>query len=142
MEKKSISGIRQISLTLTNKAEEAVRADSADMSTRSLELNTMQKSLLASCPTWPYDLYRRACPYPVLVHHPRLCKLRDLHIALSAAITSIVERWWTDKDAHFPQRMPLEKQEEEILRVCISKFLYMSISDGEDFSGLMALAGT
>lgn len=102
----------------------------------------MRQSLLASCPIWPYDLYRRACPYPVLVPRPRLCELRGLHVALSAAITSIVERWWTDKDAQFPERMPLEKQEEEVLQVCISKFLCLSIFNVENSSGLMALAGT
>lgn len=142
MEKKTINRIRQISLSLTNEAEDAVTPTSTDMRARSLELDTMRQSLLASCPVWPYDLYRRACPYPVLVPHPRLCELRDLHTALSAAITSIVERWWTDKDARFPDRMPLEKQEEEILQVYISNFLYTIIFDGEYSSGLIALAGT
>jgi hypothetical protein len=43
--------------------------------------------------------------------------LRELHEALVLAITNIVERWWTDIDAKLPQRMPLEPQEEDLLRV-------------------------
>jgi hypothetical protein len=40
-----------------------------------------------------------------------------LHEALTAGITDIVERWWTDPEARFPERMPLEKQEKDLLKV-------------------------
>lgn len=34
-----------------------------------------------------------------------------------AAINDIVPRWWRDKEAKFSERMPLEKDEEELLQV-------------------------
>ncbi|KMU86017.1 hypothetical protein CIHG_03548 [Coccidioides immitis H538.4] len=42
--------------------------------------------------------------------------IQALHEALVLAITNIVERWWTDSVAKFPERMPLEPQEEDLLR--------------------------
>ncbi|CEL00913.1 hypothetical protein ASPCAL00505 [Aspergillus calidoustus] len=42
--------------------------------------------------------------------------MKELHNALVIAVTDIVERWWTDKEAQFPQRMRLEAEEEELLR--------------------------
>ncbi|KAJ6486947.1 hypothetical protein C8R45DRAFT_996565 [Mycena sanguinolenta] len=42
--------------------------------------------------------------------------MRAIHDALVLAITSIVERWWTDAEANFPQRMPLEPAEEALLQ--------------------------
>lgn len=44
---------------------------------------------------------------------------RKLHEALGLAIEDIIERWWTDEEARFPQRMPLEPQEEDLLRVSL-----------------------
>ncbi|KGO76100.1 hypothetical protein PITC_006430 [Penicillium italicum] len=36
--------------------------------------------------------------------------------ALRLAIEDIIQRWWTDEEAQFPQRMPLEPGEEDLLR--------------------------
>ena len=44
-------------------------------------------------------------------------QMQDIHEALTIAIVDIVQRWWTDTDARFPERMPLEKKEEDILKV-------------------------
>jgi hypothetical protein len=35
---------------------------------------------------------------------------------LTLAITDVVQRWWTDDTARFPQRMPLPKEEEKLLQ--------------------------
>ncbi|KZL80922.1 hypothetical protein CI238_06647 [Colletotrichum incanum] len=42
--------------------------------------------------------------------------MQDLHNALTIAVIDIVQRWWTDEDARFPERMPLEPKEEELLK--------------------------
>ncbi|KAK1145154.1 hypothetical protein N8T08_004587 [Aspergillus melleus] len=45
-----------------------------------------------------------------------MASLKEFHVALSAALTNIVQRWVIDKEADLPLRMPLERQEEDILR--------------------------
>ncbi|KAJ5503924.1 hypothetical protein N7463_006798 [Penicillium fimorum] len=57
-----------------------------------------------------------SCPCPVLTTQRHDDLLRNLHLALKLAIEDIIERWWTDEEAQFPLRMPLEKEEEDLLR--------------------------
>lgn len=73
---------------------------------------------LCRAETWHKGSYTHGCPRPILItkHHQR--QLEELHEALTLAITDIVQRWWTDDTARFPQRMPLPTQEEELLQVC------------------------
>jgi hypothetical protein len=75
---------------------------------------------LCTATLWPHDSYAAGCPRPILVQKHHNQQLEVLHAALSAALTDIIERWWTDKDAHFPDRMPLLKREEDILKVSIT----------------------
>jgi hypothetical protein len=64
----------------------------------------------------PYFL-RYMCPHPVLVPNTFMANLKEFHVALSASLTNIVQRWVIDEEADLPSRMPLEPHEEEILRV-------------------------
>lgn len=43
--------------------------------------------------------------------------MRYNHDALVTAVVNIVDRWWTDTDANFPARMPLEAPVEAALQV-------------------------
>lgn len=115
----SRSRYRQISIGQSVHAKELVPAEEAEQATRLFDLTTMHRSLLSSCPKWPFDTHSRGCPYPIVVSKSRLQDLEALHILLTTAITNIVERWWTDADAHFPERMPLENYEEDLLRVSL-----------------------
>ncbi|KAA8645217.1 uncharacterized protein ATNIH1004_006636 [Aspergillus tanneri] len=45
-----------------------------------------------------------------------LASLKEFHVALSAALTNIVQRWVVDEEADLPSRMPLKRHEEDILR--------------------------
>lgn len=80
----------------------------------------LQDTLLRLCPEdlWPNGTYAAGCPRPILVGQHHQLQLENLHEALTVAIADIVQRWWSDKDAQFPKRMPLEKEEEDILKVC------------------------
>ncbi|KAI1424748.1 hypothetical protein F5Y12DRAFT_750780 [Xylaria sp. FL1777] len=74
--------------------------------------------LLSKCPAhlWPRASYRAACPRPILVtkyHHQQIV---ELSTALTAAVTNIVKRWWSDQDARFFERMPLKREEEDLLK--------------------------
>ncbi|KAF7158595.1 hypothetical protein CNMCM5623_003655 [Aspergillus felis] len=82
------------------------------------EHETLQTSLLRLCPAhlWYQGSHATSCPRPILVTPEHQGQLLALHTALAAAITDIVERWWTDSEARFPERMPLQKAEEELLR--------------------------
>jgi hypothetical protein len=83
------------------------------------EQEKFQKCLLQRCPPnlWPGEAYKTTCPRPILIQEKHQQHLQDLHEALTAAITDIVERWWADEDAGFPERMPLETSEEDLLQV-------------------------
>jgi len=84
-----------------------------------LQFKKLQDALLNKCPAhlWPKDSYKAACPMPILISKNHQQQLKTLQEALTIAIVDIVDRWWTDRDARFPERMPLEKQEEELLKV-------------------------
>ncbi|KAL3467836.1 hypothetical protein BJX64DRAFT_273817 [Aspergillus heterothallicus] len=57
-------------------------------------------------------------PHPVLTDKSFLMRMRHTHDALVKSVVNIVDRWWTDTDANFPARLPLEKHVEEVLHIC------------------------
>lgn len=57
------------------------------------------------------------CPHPILIPDSFMASLKEFHVALSAALTNIVQRWVVDEEADLLSRMPLERREEDILRV-------------------------
>ncbi|KAJ5641479.1 hypothetical protein N7490_005479 [Penicillium lividum] len=79
---------------------------------------SLEKTLLTLCPRrlWPIDSNTCMSPRPILVTKEHQEQLSEVHDALTVAVSDIVDRWWTDKEARFPERMPLEKKEEELLR--------------------------
>lgn len=79
----------------------------------------LQSALLRLCPakTWYKDSQSTCLPRPVLVTREHQRQVTEVHTALVLAITDIVERWWADADARFPERMPLQTKEEDLLRV-------------------------
>lgn len=66
--------------------------------------------------TLPYP-WRYMCSHTVLVSDQFMSDLKQFHDALASALNNIVQRWFTDKEAAFPTRMPLESHEEELLQV-------------------------
>jgi len=87
----------------------------------------LHSALVRTCPSnlWPKDSYQSACPMPILISRAHYQQLEILHEALTIALNDIVERWWTDRDARFPERMPLEKEEEDLLKVSICSALFL-----------------
>lgn len=66
---------------------------------------------------WPAGCVEASCPHPLLITDNHQETFEKLVEALDLAIQDIVERWWTDEEAGFPLRMPLEPREESLLRV-------------------------
>ncbi|KAI0448763.1 hypothetical protein F5B21DRAFT_509847 [Xylaria acuta] len=77
-----------------------------------------QANLLSKCPAhlWPKGSYRAACPHPILVTKYHEKQTIELSKALTTAVNDIVERWWSDQQARFFERMPLEREEEDLLK--------------------------
>ncbi|ESZ90463.1 hypothetical protein SBOR_9157 [Sclerotinia borealis F-4128] len=118
MEKPTSHLLQQVHVRPGPRSNQLVTEYNVDNSVYVQEHEKFQNCLLQRCPAdlWPAEAYQTACPRPIFIHKRHQQRLRDLHDALTAAITDIVERWWTDKDARFPDRMPLKKQEEDLLQ--------------------------
>ncbi|KAK4139588.1 uncharacterized protein C8A04DRAFT_32914 [Dichotomopilus funicola] len=71
---------------------------------------------MCSAELWPKGSYEQACARPILMTEHHQHQMEKLHEALTLAITDIVDRWWTDDAAAFPQRMPLTGVEEGLLQ--------------------------
>ncbi|KAK7413980.1 hypothetical protein QQX98_007163 [Neonectria punicea] len=110
--------MEQIHLGLNRHGYESVLHHETKSTIYAEEHDKIQATLLAKCPShlWHNDSYKAACPRPILIGNCHQQQLEDLHEALTAAISDIVQRWWTDRDARFPARMPLEKEEEKLLQ--------------------------
>lgn len=91
-----------------------------DATTRESLTQTLHTHMLNYSPghTWYSDVWKFCSPHPAVVTEKHIQQLENLSEALSLAINDIVERWWSDTEARFPERMPLEPVEEELLRVC------------------------
>ncbi|KAF4458130.1 hypothetical protein F53441_65 [Fusarium austroafricanum] len=96
---------------------EPVTSSSTDAKTLSEEHFHFQEVLLQHCPEhlWHNGSCTAGCPRPILLgrHHQK--QLHDLHEALTIAIAGVLDCWWTDKDSRLWERMPLEKDEEDLL---------------------------
>ncbi|KAF2968953.1 hypothetical protein GQX73_g4597 [Xylaria multiplex] len=82
------------------------------------EYERLRANLLLKCPAhlWPKSSYRAVCPHPILVAEDHRRQVMELSEALTTAITDIVDRWWSDPQARFFERMPLKREEEDLLR--------------------------
>lgn len=99
---------------------QSVAGFTAEQETYEQEHHEHQARLLALCPAsaWPSISARASgSPRPILINKEHERQLKTLQEALTTVITDIVDRWWTDDVANLPKRMPLEKGEEELLKV-------------------------
>ncbi|KMQ81373.1 hypothetical protein RF55_26543, partial [Lasius niger] len=110
--------LQQVHLGIGASGYEPVTHGKVDTARCAEEERALESRLLCLCPAhvWPQASYRCACPRPILVGRHHQQQVQQLHDALTAAITDMVQRWWTDGKARFPERMPLERREEELLR--------------------------
>lgn len=101
-----------------------VSTEGLDTDIRNRHRDRYMSKLIGWSSSWPAGSVNAACPHPVLVTKRHQEQLKELHLAIDLAIEDIVDRWWADEEAQFPRRMPLEPEEEELLRVSfITPFL-------------------
>lgn len=105
----------QVSLDRTHRGDAYQNGDSGEGFSK--ELDQFRDNLTKSCPQWPPAYNISASPLPLVIPESLVNHLDGLGNTLCRAVTSIVERWWTDQTASFPQRMPLLPHQEQVLRV-------------------------
>ena len=59
---------------------------------------------------------------PLFMHTntKQVSQLKAIQSALNKAVVHVVENWWTDKEANYPKRMPIETHQEKLLKVSLS----------------------
>ncbi|KAH7245245.1 hypothetical protein BKA59DRAFT_492843 [Fusarium tricinctum] len=110
--------LTQIHIKPSSNDYELVSESKNDIEAYAKEEQIYQEALLQNCPShlWYNETYTAGCPRPILVSSPHERQTLDLHEALTIAISDIVDRWWSDKDARLWERMPLKKDEEDLLK--------------------------
>lgn len=93
-----------VRLEVRERAVEALRARAAEVTDDSL-------------PEQVQKIRERFAPYSVHVSKSIEAEIEHLSTALTKALYDIVGRWFSDTEADFPGRMPLEEHEEDLLRV-------------------------
>lgn len=113
-----MASLQQINLNIGPNGYQAI-SSRPDHGLYSRQHDALQANLLQKCPAhlWHNGSYAASCPRPILVTDHHQNQLQQLHEAMTAALADIVPRWFTDHEARFPERMPLKKEEEELLQV-------------------------
>ncbi|KAK7404147.1 hypothetical protein QQX98_010051 [Neonectria punicea] len=110
--------LRQVSLAATKSADVPISPDQVDPKTRTMESEAIQEALGRNVA--PYGQLpgaaRRLNPHPAVLPMKFVENLERFHEALALALDDIINRWWTDEEADFPNRMPLEPRVETLLR--------------------------
>ncbi|KAJ6148922.1 hypothetical protein N7471_000121 [Penicillium samsonianum] len=117
----------QISLSGTQDPQRPVLPEQVHPETRIRENKVLQERLADY--VRPYGALpaaaKRLNPHPALLPWQFVKELETFNEALAIALNNIIERWWTDKEADLPSRMPLEAHVEELLQ-----WVDMATADG------------
>lgn len=109
------------SICFPKSRENLSKPEEVDPETRSALREQYHRELEKCSPreTWVGDAHQKSSPYPILGNVAHQRQLADLSEALVLAVTDIVQRWWSDVDARFPERMPIDPVEEKVLQVSL-----------------------
>jgi hypothetical protein len=109
---------QQISLSLSVEKNAIALATSASASRLERDLKTIREYLepIATPAELPIPIHMRLPPFNICITRDFARKVESVHRLLDRALVDIVERWYTDAQADFPARMPLEAHEEDLLR--------------------------
>lgn len=112
--------LQQVHIPLSGGRYQPINSLDSRNAAYDLNREAIQESLLRFCSdkSWNNSSRSAFIPRPILVSSEHQRQWKELNNALVSAISDIVERWWTDSVSRFPERMPLEPVEEDLLRVC------------------------
>ncbi|GAT25085.1 taurine catabolism dioxygenase TauD [Aspergillus luchuensis] len=110
--------LQQVHIPFGGGGYEPITSFDSHEGTYSQDHEAIQESLLRFCSdkSWNNSSRSAFMPRPILVSSEHQRQWKELNNALVSAITDIVERWWTDSVSKFPERMPLDPVEEDLLR--------------------------
>ncbi|GAM33643.1 hypothetical protein TCE0_011r00701 [Talaromyces pinophilus] len=110
--------IQQISLSLSAERNAIAPATCANNSRLERDLKAVRDHVepLFAPVNIPIPLHQRMSPFNICITQQFARTLESTHRLLDRALVDIVERWFTDIEANFPSRMPLEPHEEEVIR--------------------------
>ncbi|KAM0350624.1 hypothetical protein ACHAPU_003110 [Fusarium lateritium] len=109
-------GLMQVSVSRSVEEKRLIPAYRTSLSRRAKELDIYRKHLYADAEGVSFGIMARISPLVVAVPDPLFSKLQQFHILLGRVFIDIVDRWFTDEKARFPERMPLDPSEETLLR--------------------------
>ncbi|RAL07451.1 Clavaminate synthase-like protein [Aspergillus homomorphus CBS 101889] len=110
--------LQQVHVPLNGGQPEPIASFNSAKAAYTQDREAVQESLLRLCSvsSWHKSSRSAFVPQPVLISSVHQRQWKALNEALVLAITDIVENWWTDSESRFPERMPLEPAEEDLLR--------------------------
>jgi len=111
--------LRQVSVAASSDAGICISPENTDEATRAMETKYLQDSFVRNVTPYgqpPRRLASQLNSHPAVLPKKFLEDVNIFHEALIIALDDIVDRWWTDKEADFPSRMPLEPRVEKLLR--------------------------
>lgn len=88
-------------------------------------LADLRESLHSSEPNWPHGYDLAANPYPFYASSKRIAELRQVHLALRAAVLAIIRNWWSTP--RYQAAIPLSPKIERVLRSLESRRPYNNI---------------
>jgi hypothetical protein len=99
-------------------AESATEALESDQHTlQASDLDVLEQALKREAAIWPMDMTKYFSTDASYIPPDHIVRVQRIQVALSKALTSIVNRWYEDEKANFSSRMPLDDHEERLLRV-------------------------
>jgi hypothetical protein len=109
--------IQQVSLSLGVERGAIAPATATNQARRERDLKTVRQSIQQNLGgPLPFNLHERHPPFNICIPSAFASQVKDIHTLLDRSLVDIVERWFSDEEAGFPGRMPLEKHEEDLLR--------------------------
>ena len=113
----NVTTIQSISLLASIRAQAVISSYATTLQSDQSDYTTVQQRLYDVLREWPLGWAVKVTPNQLYLPGSIILHLSKLQAALSKALRSIVERWFTDVNARFPERLVLEEHEELLLRV-------------------------
>ncbi|KAL6916552.1 hypothetical protein ACHAP8_007027 [Fusarium lateritium] len=115
-------GLMQVSVSRSAEEKRLIPAYCSSLARRAKELEILRKNILtdAKGTELAFGIQSRFSPHPVAVSDTLYSRMAQLHVLLGRVFIDIVDRWFTDENARFPERMPLDPSEESLLKWIVS----------------------
>ncbi|TVY67700.1 hypothetical protein Focb16_v003135 [Fusarium oxysporum f. sp. cubense] len=103
-------GLMQVSVSRSAEQKRLIPAYCSNLARRARELAILRKHIDIDTKGGVSSLgiMDRYSPHAIAVTDPLFSRIKKLHILLGRIFIDIVNLWFTDEKARFPERMPLD----------------------------------